>query len=122
MFILGTFDVQNVTVDSVVNGRVCLTIDYVDGHENPPRCFVRLTCTRHVYTQRIERTLGCINDVLPNESCNLTATDDDDDAVGKINTIAPVTITYILIPSYMYTVAPSTTFAMPPTPTPTSTG
>ena len=85
---------------------------------------MRLTCTEHEDTQMIEGTSGCINDVPPNESCNLTATDGDDDAVRKINTIAPVTITGILVPSY--TVAQSTTAAIPPTltptPTPTPTG
>ena len=96
------------------NGRVCLTVDYVEGHETPPHCFVRLTCTGHKYTQMITGTSGCINNVLPHESCNLTVTDGDDDAVHNINTAAPVTITGISVPSY--TVASSTTST---TPTPT---
>ena len=121
MSILDTFDVWNVTANSGLNGNVCFIVDYVEGHETPPRCFVRLTCTRHEYNQMIEGISGCINNVPPNESCNLTATDGDDDAVRKINTIAPVTITGITIPSYI--AAQSTTFAIPPaTPTPTSTG
>ena len=104
---------QSVTVDSVLTGRVCLTIDYVKGHEIPPHCFVRLSCAGYEHTQMIIGTSGCIRDVLPHESCNLTATDGDDDAVHNINTAAPVTITGISVPSY--TVAPSTTSTTPTT-------
>ena len=101
----------------MLNGRVCLTVDYVEGHETPPRCFVRLTCTTTgtEYNGTIEGTSGCIDDVPPHMSYTLTATDGD--AVDDINTVAPVTITGISVPSY--TVAPSTTFT---TPTPTPTG
>ena len=39
--IIATFDVYSVTVNgSVVNGRVCLTVEYVEGHEPSPHCYV----------------------------------------------------------------------------------
>ena len=78
---------------------------------------MRLTCTitGNEYNGTIEGTSGCIDDVPPHNSYTLTATDGD--AVDDINTVAPVTITGISVPSY--TVAPSTTFT---TPTATPTG
>ena len=91
----------------MLNGSVCLTVDYVEGHETPPRCFVKLTCTtenEQIHPFFIEGTSGCVDIVTPHISCNLTAIDGD--AMEYINTTAPVTITGISVPSY--TVAPST--------------
>ena len=111
--ISGTFDVQNVTVDSVMNGRVCLTVDYVKGHET--HCFVRLTSTQTgiEYNGTIEGTSGCI-DVPPDESYDLIATDGD--AVDDVNIAVPVRIPNILVPNY--TAAPSITTYITPIATP----
>ena len=113
----GTFDVRNVTVDSVVNGRVCFTVDYVDGHETPPRSFVRLTCTTTgtEYNGTIKGTVGCLNDVPPQESYTVAATDAD--AVDKMNPPVFVTAPNISVPNY--TAAPSTTIYTTSTATPT---
>ena len=116
VFVSDTFDVQNITEPSVLNGQMCFNISYVKGHKNA-HCFAKLTCGTLEYTQMITGISGCINNMLPHESCNLTVTDGDDDAVHNINTAAPVTITGISVPSY--TVAPSTTST---TPTTTPTG
>ena len=112
---IGTFDVKNVTVVSVLNGRVCFIVDYVEGHETPPRCFVRLTCTTTgtEYNGTIAGPVGCLNDVPPQESYTVAATDAD--AVDKMNPL--VFVPNISVPNY--TAAPSTTIYTTPTATPT---
>ena len=95
-----------------MNGKVCLTVEYVEGHETPPRCFVRLTCTTTgtEYNGTIEGTSGCIDDVPPHSSYIIAATDAD--AVGEINYLVAVRgSSLIYVPSYA--VPPSTTFTTP---------
>ena len=68
--------------------------------------FVRLTSTTMTWTiwKIINKIYWCIYDVPPQESYTLIT----GGAVDDINTLAPLAITGISVPSY--TVAPSTTF------------
>ena len=43
-----TFDVSSISIDGpVIRGRVCLTVEYVDGHEQPPHTFVLFSQMHH---------------------------------------------------------------------------
>ena len=78
---------------SVVNGRVCLTVEYVEGHEPNPHCYVvfRSTITGHdMYHATIQGSSMCIPNVPAHPSYTIIATDGD--AVDEINTTASVTI------------------------------
>ena len=112
----GTFDVRSISVDGpVIRGRVCLTVEYVDGHEQPPRTFVLFKCiTRESDSQSIiiDGTVQCTQ-LPPHTSYDIIATDYD--AADDINTTAAVTILGVAVPDY--TITPSST-----TPTNTTTG
>ena len=42
----GMFDVRSVSIAGpVIRGHVCLTVEYVDGHELPPCTLVLFKCT-----------------------------------------------------------------------------
>ena len=113
--IIGTFDVQNVTINSPVNkDQVCLEIQYVPGHVYQ-RCFVLVECTRGRVSKIINGTSECIDHLPTNTSCNITATDED--AVDEINTIAAVTILGVSVPPI-----PKVTTTPTPKSTPMSTG
>ena len=115
--ITATFDVRSISVDGpVIRGRVCLTVEYVDGHEQPPRTFVLFKCTtRESYSQAIiiDGTVQCTQ-LPPHTSYDIIATDYD--ASDDINTTAAVTILGVAVPDY--TIAPS---SITRTTTPTGT-
>ena len=104
--IIATFDVYSVTVNgSVVNGRVCLTVEYVEGHEPNPHCYVvfRSTVTGHdMHHATIQGSSMCIPNVPAHPSYTIIATDGD--AVDEINTTAPVTILGVVVPIHCNTV------------------
>ena len=112
----GTFDVRSISVyGPVIKGHVCLTVEYVDGHEQPPRTFVLFKCTKRESDSQvliIDGTVQCTQ-LPPHTSCDIIATDYD--ASDDINTTAAVTILGVAVPDY--TIAPSST-----TPTNTPTG
>ena len=113
----GTFDVRSISVDGpVIRGHVCLTVEYVDGHEQPPRTFVLFNCTTRESDSQvliIDGTVQCTQ-LPPHTSYDIIATDYD--ASDDINTTAAVTILGVAVPDY--TITPSSTA---PTDTPTGT-
>ena len=112
--IKGTFDVCRISVDSpVIRGRLCLTVEYVDGHEKPPRTFVLFTRESDTQVVIINGTVQC-TPLPPHTSYDIIATDYD--AADDINTTAAVTILGVAVPDY--TITPSSTT---PTNTPTGT-
>ena len=113
MLISGTFDVRNFTLNSVMNGDVCFTVDYVEGHETPPLCFVMLTCTTTGSEQNktIKGTKGCLSEVPPHGSYTIAATDAD--AVGEINSLVAVRPLTLSVENYTTSVIPSSTSTTP---------
>ena len=103
-----TFDVRSISVDGpVIRGCVCLTVEYVDGHEQPPRTFVLFNCTTRESDSRvliIDGTVQCTQ-LPPHTSYDIIATDYD--ASDDINTTAAVTILGVAVPDY--TITPSST-------------
>ena len=114
--ITATFDVRGISVDGpVIRGRVCLTVEFVNGHEQPPRTFVLFNCTTREGDSRvliIDGTVQCTQ-LPPHTSYDIIATDYD--ASDDINTTAAVTILGVAVPDY--TITPLST-----TPTNTTTG
>ena len=100
----GTFDVHSISVDGpVIRGRVCLTVNYVDGHEQPPRAFILFKCiTKESDSQVliINGTVQCTQ-LPPHTSYDIIATDYD--ASDDINTTAAVTILGVAVPDYTIT-------------------
>ena len=97
-----------------MNGDVCFTVDYVEGHETPPICFVRLTCTTTGSEQNktIKGKKGCINKVPPHMSYTLTATDGD--AISEMNFLVAVRpLTIISVQNYTVGVVPSSASTTP---------
>ena len=91
----------------VIRGRVCLTVEYVDGHEQPPRTFVLFKCTTRESGSQvliIDGTVQCTQ-LPPHTSYDIIATDFD--ASDDINTTAAVTILGVAVPDY--TITPSST-------------
>ena len=102
----------------VVDGRVCLIVQYVEGHEPNPRCYVvfRSTLTGHdMYHASIQGSSMCILNAPAHPSYTIIATDGD--AVDEINATASVTILGVAV--HEYTVLLSSTA---PGATPSSTG
>ena len=116
----GTFDVCSISVDGpVIRGRVCLTVEYVDGHEQPPRAFVLFKCTTRESGSQvliIDGSVQCTQ-LPPHTSYDIIATDFD--ASDDINTTAAVTILGVAVPDY--TITPSSTVATPTNNTQTGT-
>ena len=112
-----TFDVCSISVDGpVIRGCVCLTVEYVDGHEQPPRTYVLFKCTTRESDSQviiIDGTVQCTQ-LPPHTSYDIIATDYD--ASDDINTTAAVTILGVAVPDY--TITPS---SITPTNTPTGT-
>ena len=103
---------------SVVNGRVCLTVEYVEGHEPNPHCYVVFRCstTGHdMYHATIQGSSMCIPNVPAHPSYTIIATDGD--AVDEINTTAAVTILGVVVPEYTVILSSSTAPGATPTPT-----
>ena len=97
-FTTGTFDVRNATVMNIENGRVCLSVEYVEGHVELASSFILFRCstTGTEHNGTIDQTAGCI-EVDPNPSYTIIATDAD--AEEDINVVAPVTITGVSVPA-----------------------
>ena len=92
----GTFDVQDLSVDSV--GRVCLTVCFAQG-SNSANFFLKLECTTRqadVVTAVIEGGTKCI-DHLP--SCTYTVSVTDVDASDNIYTNPALTYHGLVIPT-----------------------
>ena len=107
--IKGTFDVCRINVDGpVIRGRVCLTVEYVDGHEQPPRTFVLFKCTTRESDSQIVIINGTVQctQLPPHTSYDIIATDYD--ASDDINTTAAVTILGVAVPDYTITPSSST--------------
>ena len=97
---------------------MCLTVEYVDGHEQPPRTFVLFNCTTRESDSRvliINGTVQCTQ-LPPHTSYDIIATDYD--ASDDINTTAAVTILGVAVPDY--TITHSITYSVQPTATPAS--
>ena len=79
------------------NGRVCLSVEYVEGHVEPASSFILFRCNsipaEHHGT--IDQTAVCI-EVDPNPSYTIIVTDAD--AEEDINVVAAVTITGVSVP------------------------
>ena len=102
----------------VVDGRVCLIVQYVEGHEPNPHCYVvfRSTLTGHdMYNATIQGSSMCILNVPSHPSYTIIATDGD--AVDEINTTVPVTILGVVVPEYTIILSSTASGAAP-----TSTG
>ena len=76
---------------------MCLTVEYVEGHDPNPSCFVmfRSIATGHDFSVAINGTSMCVH--LSPQVYTIVATDTED----EINTTAPaVIISNVTIPSY----------------------
>ena len=94
--ILDTFDVQGVSVTVFPNGTVCFSVQYVEGHEAPAQCYVKLTSNiTQLNVTGVFGTSGCLKNV-PSGSYNLSVTDAD--AVATIDTQPAVTQGGIVVP------------------------
>ena len=105
---LGTFDVHKVT-ESVINGQVCLDINYINGHEPNPNSFVVFRCSitrSYMHNATISGILGCIT-VDPHPAYVVLITDED--AKEEIDTTAAVIITGVFVPNTITTTTPSVT-------------
>ena len=91
----------------VENGRVCLSVEYVEGHVEPASSFILFRCssTGTEHNGTIHQTAGCI-EVDPNPSYTIIATDAD--AEEDINVVAPVTITEVSVPDFTTSVTQNT--------------
>ena len=100
-FTTGTFDVCNASVTKMKTGEVCLSVEYVEGHVEPASSFIFFRCntTGTDHNGTINHTSGCL-EVDPHESYTILATDNDTDAVEKINVVAPVTILGVFVPNF----------------------
>ena len=94
----GTFDVRSINITHpVTRGQVCLTVEYVEGHDLNPSCFVmfRSIATGHDLSVAINGTSMCVH--LSPQVYTIVATDTED----EINTTAPaVIISNVTVPSY----------------------
>ena len=97
----GTFDVRSISITHpVTRGQVCLTVEYVEGHDPNPSCFVmfRSIATGHDLSVAINGTSMCVH--LSPQVYTIVATDTED----EINTTAPaVIISNVTVPSYPQT-------------------
>ena len=92
---------------------MCLTVEYVDGHEQPPRTFVLFKCTTRESDSQaiiIDGTVQCTQ-LPPHTSYDIIATDYD--ASDDINTTAAVTILGVAVPDYTITPSGITQTATP---------
>ena len=80
----------------LLNGRVCVSVQYVQGHETPAQFYVKLTPStiQHNITG-IPGTSGCLENV-PAGSYSVSVTDAD--AVATIDTHPAVTQGGIVVP------------------------
>lgn len=88
-----TFDMQSILVVSTDNGRVCLTVSHVTGHETPAWSFIKLVCSTVGCNTQINFTFtgphACIESVPPND---YTLFGTDLDAVDNIDLMPAVTV------------------------------
>ena len=88
---------------------MCLTVEYVDGHEQPPLTFVLFNGTTNESDSQsiiINGTVRCTQ-LPPRTSYDIIATDFD--ASDDINITAAVTILGVAVPDY--TITPLSTMA-----------
>ena len=98
LFFPGTFDVRSISIaHPVTRGQVCLTVEYVEGHDPNPSCFLmfRSIATGHDLSVAINGTSMCVH--LSPQVYTIVATDTED----EINTTAPaVIIPNVTVPTY----------------------
>ena len=90
---------RNITIlHPVTNGQVCLSVDYVEGHDPNPSCFVMFRCIAtagHDMSTVINGTKMCVH--LSPQVYTIVATD----TINDINTsTAPVIIYNVTVPYY----------------------
>ena len=76
-------------VHPVTNGQVCLSVEYVEGHDPNPSCFVMFRCIAtagHDMSTVINGTMMCVH--LSPQVYTIVATD----TINDINTTTPVII------------------------------
>ena len=76
-------------VHPVTNGQVCLSVEYVEGHDPNPSCFVMFRCIAtagHDMSTVINGTMMCVH--LSPQVYTIVATD----TMNDINTTTPVII------------------------------
>ena len=82
----------------VANGQVCLSVEYVEGHDPNPSCFVMFQCIAtagHDMSTVINGTMMCVH--LSPQVYTIVATD----TMNDINTSTPPVIIYnVTVPSY----------------------
>ena len=63
---------------NIENGRVCLSVEYVEGHVEPASSFILFRCstTGIEHNGTIDQTTGCI-EVDPHSSYTIIVTDND---------------------------------------------
>ena len=90
---------RNITIlHPVTNGRVCLSVEYVEGHDPNPSCFVMFRCIAtagHDMSTVINGTMMCVH--LSPQVYTIVATD----TINDINTTTPPVIIYnVTVPYY----------------------
>ena len=106
---------------NVIEGQLCLSVRYIEGHEPNPHCFVaiRSITTGEELSTTVDNVSMCIQ-LEPQVHYNVLATDAD--AVDEMDTIAAVTILGVVLPedtrmpSIPTSILSSTGYALP-TPT-----
>ena len=92
LHISGTFDLRNISIaHPVTNGQVCLSVEYVEGHDPNPSCFVMFRCIAtagHDMSTVINGTMMCVH--LSPQVYTIVATD----TINDINTTTPPVIIY----------------------------
>ena len=91
---------------------MCLTVEYDDGHEQPPRTYVLFKYTTKESDSRaiiINGTVQCTQ-LPPHTSYDIIATDFD--ASDDINKTAAVTILGVAVPDYTITLLSTTPTGM----------
>ena len=84
-------------VHPVTNGQVCLSVEYVEGHDPSPSCFVMFRCIAtagHDMSTVINGTMMCVH--LSPQVYTIVATD----TINDINTTTPVIIYNVTVPYY----------------------
>ena len=78
-------------VHPATNGQVCLSVEYVEGHDPNPSCFVMFRCIAtagHDMSTVINGTMMCVH--LSPQVYTIVATD----TINDINTTTPPVVIY----------------------------
>ena len=108
-FIEGTFDVQDINIDTVGDARVCLTVCLAQG-SSLAKSFVKLKCTTGLagdVTAVIEGNTGCVDGL---SSCAYVLSVTDMDAADDIDTAPAISYHELVVP-----LSPSSTTQSTPT-------